>query len=124
MRVCHCCAGPLPDAVQAVPLPTHSDHHTRCHTRPHVHARSHTTPTPHSRLQPAHAANEGTVRFCCCVPRGKVALTCDFDKAAYAGGETAQIKAVVANSSKNDVRSMKVGGAASQRRQWGGGGQW
>ncbi len=25
------------------------------------------------------------VLLCCCVPRGKVFLTCDFDKAAYAG---------------------------------------
>ena len=61
-----------------------------------------------NKLRPAHSENSGTVRLLCCIPRGKVTLTCDFDRAAYTGGDTAHIKAVIANESKSDVRSMKV----------------
>ena len=41
-----------------------------------------------NKLRPAHSENAGTVFLCCCIPRGKVMLTCDFDRAAYAGGDT------------------------------------
>lgn len=43
-----------------------------------------------NKLRPAHSENSGTVRLCCCIPRGKVTLTCDFDRAAYAGGDTGE----------------------------------
>ena len=43
------------------------------------------------KMQPAHASTTGRVLVCCCVPRGVVTLSCDFDKAAYAAGETVQV---------------------------------
>lgn len=53
-----------------------------------------------SKMQPAHADKSGKVWLCCCVPRGMVSVSADFDKSAYAAGETAQIKAIINNESK------------------------
>lgn len=53
-----------------------------------------------AKMRPAHAERQGTVWLCCCIPRGQVTVTADFDKSAYAGGETAHIKAVIDNTSK------------------------
>ena len=53
-----------------------------------------------NKLRPAHAEKAGNVYLCCCIPRGKVTVIADFDKSAYAAGETAQIKAVIHNESK------------------------
>lgn len=61
-----------------------------------------------SKMQPAHGENGGEVKLCCCIPRGRVSLIADFDKAAYASGETAQIKAQIFNQSKEDVKHMVV----------------
>lgn len=51
-----------------------------------------------SKMAPAHGEARGEVRLLCCIPRGQVSLVADFDKAAYASGETAQIKAQVRNA--------------------------
>jgi hypothetical protein len=59
-------------------------------------------------MQPAHAERSGNVYLCCCIPRGRVTVVADFDKGAYAAGETAQIKAVINNESKSNVGKMSV----------------
>ena len=56
-----------------------------------------------SKMQPAHAEKSGNVYLCCCIPRGRVTVVADFDKGAYAAGETAQIRAVINNESKRSV---------------------
>lgn len=61
-----------------------------------------------SKMQPAHAERSGNVYLCCCIPRGRVTVVADFDKGAYAAGETAQIKAVINNESKSNVGKMSV----------------
>jgi hypothetical protein len=60
------------------------------------------------KLQPQRAHDEVEVTFCCCFNRGAVTLTADFDKGAYAGGETAQIHAQIQNNSKENVQEMVV----------------
>jgi hypothetical protein len=60
------------------------------------------------KLKPQRAHQEIAVTFCCCVDRGMVTLTADFDKGAYAGGETAQIHAQIQNNSKESVKDMIV----------------
>ena len=64
-----------------------------------------------SKMHPAHAERAGNVWLCCCIPRGKVTVSADFDKSAYAGGETALIKAVIDNESKR-CGAGRVGGRA------------
>ncbi len=61
-----------------------------------------------NKLKPAHGEARGEVRLCCCIPRGAVALTADFDKSAYAAGETAKIRAQITNDSKENVKHMIV----------------
>jgi hypothetical protein len=61
-----------------------------------------------SKMKPAHGENAGEIRLLCCIPRGRVSLIADFDKAAYAAGETAQIKAQIMNESKENVKHMVV----------------
>lgn len=60
------------------------------------------------KLKPQRAHQEIAVTFCCCFDRGMVTLTADFDKGAYAGGETAQIHAQIQNNSKENVKDMIV----------------
>ena len=40
--------------------------------------------------------------------RGATTLICDFDKSAYAAGETVQVRAVIKNESKDKIGAMKV----------------
>ena len=61
-----------------------------------------------SKMQPLRAEASGEVRLCCCIPRGAVTLSCDFDKSAYAAGETVQVRARIRNDSKENVKAMKV----------------
>jgi len=61
-----------------------------------------------SRLAPQHAETVGKVNLCCCVNRGQVALAADFDKGAYAAGETARVHAIIKNDSKENVQRMEV----------------
>ena len=61
-----------------------------------------------SKMQPAHGENHGRVVVCCCVDRGAATLICDFDKSAYAAGETVQVRAVIKNESKDKIGAMKV----------------
>eukprot|EP00741_Cyanophora_paradoxa_P025738 tig00000391_g24837.t1 len=49
---------------------------------------------------------EDTVRFFCCIPRGRIKIEMWCDKSAYVPGETAQIYAKIDNKSSNDVRSV------------------
>jgi len=60
------------------------------------------------RLAPQHAETVGKVNVCCCIDRGQVALAADFDKGAYAAGETARVHAVIKNDSKENVQKMEV----------------
>ena len=59
-------------------------------------------------MAPLHHENSGEVRVCCCFARGVVKLSCDFDKSAYAAGETVQVRARIQNDSKENVKAMKV----------------
>lgn len=61
-----------------------------------------------NKMQPARAHKEGDVIVCCCFNKGKAALTCDFDKAAYAAGEVAQVKAYIKNESTKEIAHMRV----------------
>jgi len=59
-------------------------------------------------MRPVDAAVTGQVRLVCCIPRGELSLSAAFDKSAYAAGETAQVRAVIANESESDVKHMKI----------------
>jgi len=61
-----------------------------------------------AKMAPLHQQNTGEVRVCCCFARGAVTLSCDFDKSAYAAGETVQVRACIKNDSKENVNAMKV----------------
>lgn len=58
-------------------------------------------------MKPQHAETMGSVLLLCCIPRGTVNLVCDFDKAAYAAGDTAQVRAAIRNDSKSDVTNSE-----------------
>ena len=61
-----------------------------------------------SAMRPQVGERTGTVLLMCCIPRGTVTLKAAFDRAAYAAGETAHIKAEINNASEQDVKQMVV----------------
>lgn len=70
-----------------------------------------------SAMRPQVGERTGTVLLMCCIPRGSVTLKAAFDRAAYAAGETAHIKAEINNQSEQDVKQMVV---CVPREEWGG----
>lgn len=59
-------------------------------------------------MKPAFGEKSGQVLLLCCIPRGNVRLQAAFDRAAYAAGETAQIKASIKNDAEQNISAMKV----------------
>lgn len=59
-------------------------------------------------IEPIEYQKQGTVRTCCCIPRGDVFVKAIMDKNSYIAGETAQIHVDVDNQSAVDIDNFAV----------------
>ncbi|XP_065837091.1 arrestin domain-containing protein A-like [Oscarella lobularis] len=59
-------------------------------------------------IQPVEYTKQGTVRTCCCIPRGDVLVKATMDKNSYMAGEVAQIHVDVDNQSAVDIENFVV----------------
>ncbi|XP_062517397.1 arrestin domain-containing protein A-like [Corticium candelabrum] len=59
-------------------------------------------------VEPVRYDKQGTVRTCCCIPRGDVLVQATMDKNSYFAGETAQIHVDVDNQSAVDIENFAV----------------
>eukprot|EP00118_Oscarella_pearsei_P024949 m.307188 g.307188 ORF g.307188 m.307188 type:complete len:359 (+) comp41998_c0_seq1:224-1300(+) len=59
-------------------------------------------------IQPVAYDKQGTVRTCCCIPRGDVHVKATMDKNSYMAGEVANIHVDVDNQSAVDIENFAV----------------